>query len=305
MRKNNGKLRKVLTVIVWVLLPVLMIGSMFSFGYRIGLGDGYYSWKAEREMEWERFCDNVEDAFYDGLINFIDGYDAVMEWIDNAYDDFFDWIFNVYDVSKNWCINAWEDTTDWFTNAFVTVKDWFVDIFTGSKDETSKITGSAGKNNEDVLEVEGAKLNDIASYKLGEYVDFTIPYGWTIAELKVQDGVTEESLVLEEESIMMSISLKNLEGPKNFEGLNWTREAMIFDMENKYSGYTFERKEIIGDKAAIIEILAPETENKTYMAIVSADEKIIIVTYTYAPEKFVEAEMYFYIALGEMVESLK
>lgn len=216
-------------------------------------------------------------------------------------DNFYEWCYNIYDDSKNWCINTFNETKKWFNDTYENGKVFMENMSV----EEDKKTYVEAESTDEELKIDGAKLNDISSYEVGKYINFTIPYGWTIGKVDVEDDATEESILVKGKSIVMAISLKNIEGPKNIEGLKWTREAMIFDLQNTYSDYVFEKSEIIGEKAAVISITIPNVEAKMYMAIISANEKTIVVTYTFENADFFEGELYFTIALAEMVESLR
>lgn len=225
-----------------------------------------------------------------------EGYDKLeaIEYRENFYAKFGldynevrDWCGNTIDDAKLWSSNAVENVKDWFNNTVEDVKAFF------TKDE------------EDEIRVDGAKLSEVASYELCKHTDFTIPYGWTIGKVSGNDPATMEAIMLSKNTITMVISLKNVEAPKDSEALYWAREAMIFDMKTKYSDYVFENLGIMEDKAAIIGITVPNEDITMYMAIVAAGEQTIIVTYQFNRVDFVEGEIYFQVALAEMVENLK
>lgn len=211
----------------------------------------------------------------------------------------YNWCYYAYEDVSQWCEDAVDDATRWGSDVLTNAGKWWNETIENAKAFLNN------DNNDEELSVDGAKLNDISSYEIGKYINFTIPYTWTVGEVDVEEAATEESILLKGKSIVMTISLKSVEGPKNFEDLKWTREAMIFDLQNKYSDYTFQNAEIIDEKAAVIRVTIPGVETQMYIAIISANEKTIIVTYTFSKEDVVEAELYFTIALSEMVESME
>lgn len=265
MKKIFKMLGKVLK---WILCVALLC-PFVMVGYMLGMDIDVKNSEGYEKLEAIEYRENFCAEF--GI-----NYNEVRDWCDNAIEDV-----------KDWCSNAAEDVKNWFVNTFEDVKK----IFVKEKDEE--------------IEVEGAKLRDIASYELCKYTDFTIPYGWTIGEVSANDPATIEAVMLSKNTITMMISLKNIEAPKDKETLYWTREAMIFDMKSKYNDYFFENLEIIEDKAAIIGISTPNEDITMYMAIIAAGEQTIIITYQFNRVDFVEGEIYFQVALAEMVENLK
>ena len=241
-------------------------------------------------------------------VNFSEGYEKeeaiafreeIHEFILYYYNEAKDWCGNAFEDTKQWCTNAAENVKSWCANAATNVKNWFGNVVNDVK------SFFANNNKDNEIGVDGAKLTEVSSYELCNYTDFTIPYGWTVGKVSSEDPATQEAIMLSKNTITMVVSLKNVEAPKTREALHWTREAMIFDMKSKYNDYIFESLDIIEDKAAIIGIEMPNAETTLYMAIVAAGERTIVVTCQFERVDFVEGEIYFQVALAEMVKNLK
>lgn len=229
-------------------------------------------------------------------VNFSEGYEK--EEAIAFREEIHEFILYYYNEAKDWCGNAFEDAKQWCSNAAKDVKNWFANT-------VENVKNFFAKNKDDEIGVDGAKLTEVSSYELCNYTDFTIPYGWTVGKVSSEDPATQEAIMLSKNTITMVVSLKNVEAPKTREALHWTREAMIFDMKSKYNDYIFESLDIIEDKAAIIGIEMPNAETTLYMAIVAAGERTIVVTCQFERVDFVEGEIYFQVALAEMVKNLK
>ena len=76
----------------------------------------------------------------------------------------------------------------------------------------------------------------------------------------------------------------------------------MYELKNKYPDYIISRAQIVDEKIAVISIYDPINDIQMYMAIMGADGKTIIVTYSFNNEDFFEAELYFAIVLSEMAE---
>ena len=171
----------------------------------------------------------------------------------------------------------------------------------GFDQEDGRTTETAGSGEE--LELYGAMLNDVATYEIGKYINFTIPYGWNVGKVDVQDAATIESIAVTGKSVAMTVSLRNVEPAKNIEGMNWALEGLIYDLSNKYPTYTFEKYDMIAGKVGVIGINVPNTDDKFYMAITGVQDKTLVINYSYSSEDFIDAELYFTISLAEMAES--
>lgn len=310
-----------LKTILWILILAVFfaIGFLFAADMDVKLSEGYEKEEAiEFREEIHTFikntfnnvkvwCKNTFENAKNWCMDvgakakqwFSNKVEKAKLWCENNLDDVKLWFASVVDDAKNWCVNAVEDVKSWCGNKIEDVKLWWGNVINNVK------VSFANRKNSKEVDVEGAKLSDISSYKLCNYIDFTIPYGWTVGEVDVNDPATEEAIMLSKNSIGMVVSLKNVEIPNSREGLKWTREAMISEMKNLYNDYTFESLDIIEDTAAIIGINVPNNELTLYMAIVAAGEKTVVVTYQFEPKDFAEGEIYFQVALAEMVEGLK
>lgn len=167
--------------------------------------------------------------------------------------------------------------------------------------ENGHATENAGSGEK--LELYGAMLNDIASYEIGKYINFTVPYGWNVGKVDVQDAATIESIAVTGKSVAMTVSLRNVEPAKNIEGMNWVLEGLVYDLSNKYPDYTFDKYDMIAGKVGVIGINVPNTDDKFYMAITGVQDKTLVINYSYSSEDFIDAELYFTISLAEMAES--
>ena len=163
---------------------------------------------------------------------------------------------------------------------------------------------SAEEADEEIA-IDGMRLRSISSYKITEYIDFTIPYGWTFGKVDVRDIAMEESIAITNTRTTMIISLQDIEMEKTSEALKMRRDAMMFDLKNKYPNYVFEKADFIIGNVAVIKATADDSDTKIYVAIIPAQNKTIIVNYSFNKNDILEGELYFTIAIAEMLESIE
>lgn len=187
-----------------------------------------------------------------------------------------------------WCKNTYEVCAEWVSETFEKCKN-FVESLFASKEE---------------IKFEGAKLNDIKSYEIGKYVNFTIPYTWTVGKIDASDMKTEECIIVSNETTMMTIELKDIDTPINVNALKWMRENMMSSLREMYPECTFSAGDVIKNKAAIINVESTSSNNTSYVAIIGLGEKTLVINYAFSNDNFIEAELYFMQALAEMVENI-
>ncbi|MBR4110278.1 MAG: hypothetical protein IKK43_01135 [Clostridia bacterium] len=155
------------------------------------------------------------------------------------------------------------------------------------------------------IAIDGMRLRNISSYKITEYIDFTIPYEWTFGKVEVGDTAMEESIAITNTRTTMIISMQDIEMEKTSEALKIRRDAMMFDLENKYPNYVFEKADFIIGNVAVIKATADNSDTKIYVAIIPVQNKTIIVNYSFNKNDILEGELYFTIAIAEMLESIE
>lgn len=155
------------------------------------------------------------------------------------------------------------------------------------------------------IAIDGMRLRNISSYKITEYIDFTIPYEWTFGKVEVADAAMEESIAITNTRTTMIISMQDIEMEKTSEALKIRRDAMMFDLENKYPNYVFEKADFIIGNVAVIKATADNSDTKIYVAIIPVQNKTIIVNYSFNKNDILEGELYFTIAIAEMLESIE
>lgn len=150
---------------------------------------------------------------------------------------------------------------------------------------------------------EGVKLSEATNCNIENYVDFTIPYTWTFGRIEAPDAATEEAIAITGENVVMSISLRNVEVKADAESIMWTEEALLYELQNSYSDYTFTKTDMF-EEVAIIEGVTETRSAKLYVVVIPAGEKSIFVSYSFLPDDW-NADLYFTTAISEMLESRK
>lgn len=150
---------------------------------------------------------------------------------------------------------------------------------------------------------EGVKLSEATNCNIENYVDFTIPYTWTFGRIEAPDAATEEAIAITGENVVMSISLRNVEVKADAESIMWTEEALLYELQNSYSDYTFTKTDMF-EEVAIIEGVTATRSAKLYVVVIPAGEKSIFVSYSFLPDDW-NADLYFTTAISEMLESRK
>lgn len=179
-------------------------------------------------------------------------------------------------------------------------------IFSGELQDIPELTYETDDDLDELLAIDGVKLNDAYVCEVGKYINFTIPYGWSIGRIEVDDDYNQEVIILtNDDDTMMTISLRNAKEATAEEELSWTREVMIHTISNSYSNYDFERLPITDDRVATTKFVSADKSQKGIVTIISANEKTIIVSYFYKQENFFEADLYYTMAIAEMIQSLK
>ncbi len=150
---------------------------------------------------------------------------------------------------------------------------------------------------------EGVKLSEATNCSIENYVDFTIPYTWTFGRIEAPDAATEEAIAITGENVVMSISLRNVEVKADAESIMWTEEALLYELQNSYSDYTFTKTDMF-EEVAIIEGVTATRSAKLYVVVIPAGEKSIFISYSFLPDDW-NADLYFTTAISEMLESRK
>lgn len=202
-------------------------------------------------------------------------------------------------------IIGWEVT---FHFAGEETREKMVSIEDSAKDKFSIWWGDlTNKDNEETTEgeitFEGAKLRDVSKGKLTKYIDFTIPYTWTIGEIEVNDAATEEAIAITGDNLLMSISLRSVELKPDAENIKWTEEGMLYELKGAYPDYQFAKANINANVASIVGV--SEAQNaKLYVVNIPVEDKTVFVTCSFLGDDW-NAELYFTTVISEMLEANK
>lgn len=149
----------------------------------------------------------------------------------------------------------------------------------------------------DELLISGTKLNDIATFELGKYINFTIPYGWKVGEVDVTTMNAEETIAVSCDNIMMLVSL--VDSDVTIKGTDELDENC--ELIKKYSERYTSGKANLSKRA--IEMYNEFTESgaREYVVVIAFQDKTIVVSYSYDEKVFASAEIYFMLAINEML----
>ncbi len=201
-------------------------------------------------------------------------------------------IFTVLTFAAIWGITfnfAGEETREKMLSMQEQVYDKLCDIFGSDNEEETEMLG-----------FEGVQLSEVSGLILKDYIDFTIPYTWTIGRIEVEDAATEEAIAITGPNVVMSVSLRSVEISGEADYLKWTEEATIYELENSYPDYTFTPSEMFEGQAAVVQGTASNRNAKLYVVILPAGDKSIFVSYSFMLDDW-NADLYFTTAISEML----
>ena len=203
------------------------------------------------------------------------------------------------------CIDFYEDSKKWISEKYEVIRVWINEKYVVAKrwvNEKTAVIKEKFNNKENSKE--GLKLSLVGDFILSDYIDFTIPYEWSVTTANSNETDYDESVIVYSEDIMAIFYIQNTNMAISLGSVECYRDEMIKTLTNRHPEYTFKAGKIIDKRIAIINVENLIDNSRMHIAVVFSKQKVVTINYIYNIEAKNEAEKYFNKILDEISNSI-